>query len=59
MQVEEGSNDVEVEWPHELIKEVNQIRRREGRTLSSMLSTADSSDSNPSDASSGSFAFPV
>ncbi|KAL3529391.1 hypothetical protein ACH5RR_008713 [Cinchona calisaya] len=56
---EDGSNDEEVERPLVENKEINHIGTREGRTLSSKLSAADSSYSNPSDASTGSFTLPV
>ncbi|XP_027121931.2 protein BREAKING OF ASYMMETRY IN THE STOMATAL LINEAGE [Coffea arabica] len=56
---EEGSNDVEVECIPDEIKEINHYGPHECRTLSSMLSVAESSDSNQSDASTGSFAFPI
>lgn len=55
----EGSNDVEVVRPSDEIKEVKHTESQEGKTLSSMLSSVESSDSNQSDASSNSFAFPV
>ncbi|CAI9112763.1 OLC1v1013254C1 [Oldenlandia corymbosa var. corymbosa] len=63
LEEEEGRNDMEVVWqPPDEIKEISHIETHSDdqfKTLSSMLSVADSSDSNRSDASSGSFAFPV
>ncbi|CAI9113372.1 OLC1v1013957C1 [Oldenlandia corymbosa var. corymbosa] len=58
---EEGSDDVELVWPPDEIKEIDHAGNHgdQAKTLSSILSVTESSDSNRSDASSGSFAFPV
>lgn len=56
---EVGNNSIEIEWHHDLIREINQIRNREDKTLSSMLSTVESNDSNQSDIGTSSFAFPI